>query len=468
MTTDAPEALPPPIVDAALLAKYPSTGPRYTSYPTADRFHERFGPAAALRQLKRRGESTSSEPLSLYVHLPFCDTLCLYCACNKVVTRDRARASRYLDYVEREILTQRGAIGRDEAVSQLHWGGGTPTFLPVAEMSRLMESLRGFFNFRPDGEYSIEIDPRRLEPGTIDALAALGFNRLSIGVQDFDAAVQRKVNRIQSVDETARAMMAARAAGFRSVNLDLIYGLPGQSAATFGPTLDAVLDLQPDRIALYAYAHLPEVYPSQQRIDAAELPTPEERIGLLTLAIERLTAGGYLYIGMDHFALPGDDLALAQARGALQRNFQGYSTHARTDLLAFGVSAISSVGGTYGQNHRDLDHYYASLDRGELPVFRGHELDPDDLIRREVIQQIACNFRLRFDELEARLGIRFATYFAAEDARLAQLEADGLLVREPGGLAVTPRGRLLVRVVCMAFDRHLAEARAPARYSRVV
>lgn len=455
-----------PVVDPGLLAKYDLSGPRYTSYPTADRFNGDFRPIDAVRELARRSERGG--PVSLYVHLPFCDTVCYYCACNKVVTRDKSRAAEYLGFLEREIATQRGALGQDAEVVQLHWGGGTPTFLSMDEMSRLMGMLRRYFVLRPDGEYSIEVDPRRIAPGTIEHLGALGFNRLSIGVQDFDPAVQRKVNRIQSVAETRAAVDAARASGFRSVNFDLIYGLPAQDLRSVGRTLEQVLEMRPDRIALYNYAHLPHIFMPQRRIDQAEIPSPEQKIAILTLAIERLTGAGYAYIGMDHFALPEDDLAQAQARGGLHRNFQGYSTHARCDLLSFGVSAIAAVGDTYCQNSRTLEEYYASLERGELPVFRGLRLSADDLARREAIQELACRFRLSFAELGERLGMDARSYFSAERARLDELQRDGLIDWDGDVVAVTPRGRLLVRVVCMAFDRYLREAQGAARYSRVI
>lgn len=463
--TTAPQ-LSAPVVDAGLLAKYDLSGPRYTSYPTADRFDGEFRPIDAVRELAECGRRDG--PVSLYVHLPFCDTVCYYCACNKVVTRDKSRAAEYLGYLEREIATQRGALGRDEEVAQLHWGGGTPTFLSPDEMTRLMDILRRYFSLRSGGEFSIEVDPRRIAPGTIEHLGALGFNRLSIGVQDFEPAVQRKVNRVQTVAETRAAVEAARASGFRSVNFDLIYGLPAQDRHTVGRTLDRVLEMRPDRIALYNYAHLPHVFMPQRRIQEAEIPSAGEKIGLLSLAIERLTAAGYAYIGMDHFALPDDDLARAQASGGLHRNFQGYSTHARCDLLSFGVSAIAAVGNTYSQNARSLEEYYARLERGELPVFRGLRLSEDDLARREAIQELACRFRLSFSALGERLGIDARAAFAEESARMEELQRDGLVDWDGDLVEVTPRGRLLVRVVCMAFDRYLREARSAARYSRVL
>jgi oxygen-independent coproporphyrinogen-3 oxidase len=455
-----------PVVDAGLLAKYDLSGPRYTSYPTADRFTADYRPLDALQELARRAERGG--PVSLYVHLPFCDTVCYYCACNKVVTRDKSRAAEYLNHLEREIATQRGALGHDAQVAQLHWGGGTPTFLSDEEMARLMGALRRYFEIGPDSEVSVEVDPRRVAPGTVAQLAALGFNRMSIGVQDFDPGVQRKVNRVQSVAETQAIVEAARQNGFRSVNFDLIYGLPTQNLRSVERTLDRVLAMRPERIALYNYAHLPHLFMPQRRIDVAELPAPDEKIRILSLAIERLTLAGYRYIGMDHFALPDDDLALAQARGSLQRNFQGYSTHARCDLLSFGVSAIAAVGDSYCQNWRTLEAYYASLERGELPVFRGYRMSADDLVRREAIQELACRFRLDLGAFGERMGIDARAYFAAELLQLAELERDGLVESRDGMIRVTARGRLLVRVVCMAFDHHLREAQGAARYSRVI
>lgn len=454
------------VVDPALLEKYQISGPRYASYPSAERFGADFHPGDWLRQLAKRGGAAERTPVSVYVHLPFCDTVCYYCACNMVVTRERSRTAEYLAYLEREIVTQRGALGRDEEVAQLQWGGGTPTFFSVEEMSRLMDLLRRYFVFLPDGEYSIEIDTRRIATGTIEQLGRLGFNRLSLGVQDFDSEVQKKINRIQSAEDTARAVIAARASGFDSVSFDLVYGLPAQSAQSVAATLETVLRLRPDRIALHNYAHLPALFAPQRRIDAAELPSLEEMIRMLTLTIDALTAAGYAHVGMDQFALPDDDLA--QARGVLERNFQGNAPQARYDLLAFGVSAIAAVGDTYSQNHCRLEDYYGSLERGELPVFRGHRLDLDDLLRREIIRQLACGFRLSFEDLGQRFGIDFRDYFAAERARLVELEGDGLIESTSSAITVTARGRLLVRVVCMAFDRYLRAARGEAHYSKAI
>lgn len=454
------------IADEALLAKYELGGPRYACYPTTDRFSERFGPADALHQLRERGRSPALAPLSMYVHLPFCESGCFFCECDKVVSRDRDLAADYLGYLEREIATQRGALGRDDEVGELHWGGGTPTFLTIEEVSRLMECLRDYFRFLPEGEYSIEVDPRRVAIRTIENLGALGFNRLQIGVQDFDPAVQEKVNRPQPVEDTVRVMMAARSAGFRSVGLDLIYGLPAQSVRSVARTLETAIRIRPDRISLYGYVHLPALFRLQRRIEAADLPAPKERARILSLAVGELAAAGYRYLGMGHFALPEDDLAQAQARGALHRSFQGYSSLAPRDLLSFGVSAISAVGATYGQNHRELEDYCGSVDRGELPVARGHRLDADDLIRRDVIRRLACDFRLDFGDLSRCHGIDFGAYFGRERARIEELEREGLVACSDAGLQVTPRGRLLVHVVCMAFDRYLRGPEGAAGGSR--
>lgn len=439
------------VVDPALLEKYHFSGPRYAWYPNAERFGADFHPGDWLRQLAKRGGAAERTPVSVYVHLPFCDTVCYYCARETVVTRERSRAVEYLAYLEREIVTQRGALGRDEEVALLHWGGGTPTFFSADEMGRLMDLLRRYFVFLPDGDYSIEIDPRRIAAETIEQLGRFGFNRLSLGVQDFDPEVQKKINRIQSVEETARAVIAARASGFDSVSFDLIYGLPAQSARSVAATLETVLRLRPERIALHNYAHLPALFAPQRRIDAAELPSLEEKIRMLMQAIDALTAAGYAYVGIDRFALPDGDLA--QARG---------------DLLAFGVSAIAAVGDAYSQNHCRLEDYYGSLERGELPVFRGHRLDLDDLLRREIIRQLARDFRLSFEDLGQRFGIDFRDYFAEERARLVELEGDGLIEWTSSAITVTARGRLLVRVVCMAFDRYLRAARREARYSKAI
>jgi oxygen-independent coproporphyrinogen-3 oxidase len=455
--------------DPELIRKYDQSGPRYTSYPSADRFTEAFTGAGLVNAIaSRHAAGEESAPLSLYVHLPFCDTICYYCACNKVITRDRGRASRYLRYLGKEIAMVAALVEGAPPVKQLHWGGGTPTFLAADEMTALMAMLRNAFAFESDSEISIEVDPRKVDAPGIAHLAGLGFNRISIGVQDFDADVQRAVNRIQSEEETRAVIDAARAHGFASLNVDLIYGLPKQTRTGFAATLDKVIAASPDRIALYSYAHVPHLFKPQRSIDETTLPRAGEKLSILELAIETLTAAGYIYIGMDHFAKPADELAVAQRQGKLHRNFQGYSTHADCDLLAFGISAIGKVGACYSQNVRTLDEYYARLDVKALPVLRGATLSADDLLRREVIQRLMCDFALEYAAIEAAHGIRFDAYFAAERDALEALAADGLIELGRGGMRVTPRGRLLVRSVAMVFDRYLREQRERGRYSRVI
>jgi oxygen-independent coproporphyrinogen-3 oxidase len=392
------------------------------------------------------------------MHLPFCDTLCYYCACNKVITKDHSKSAKYVEYLEREMALLEPLLGDDRRVCQLHWGGGTPTFLARDEMSRLVRAVDARFQRTADFECSIEVDPRRVAAGTLAFLGELGFNRVSIGVQDFDPEVQKAVHRIQSEEVTRAAIEEARASGFRSVNLDLIYGLPKQTVEGFGATLDKVIGLAPDRLALYSYAHLPGTFKPQRRIAEADLPSPAAKLEILKLAIARLRAAGYVYIGMDHFARPDDALAVAQAQGRLQRNFQGYSTYPECDMLSFGISAIGRVGPSYYQNVKTLPEYYATLDAGRLPVAKGLELTEDDLLRRAVIQSLACNFRVRVDP----------AYFAQEMEDLKMLEKDRLLDLQDGEITVTPAGRLLVRRVCMVFDRYLRERRERATYSKVV
>jgi len=456
------------VIDPVLIRKYDLAGPRYTSYPTADRFIEAFGEAEYRNWLGKRNIGGIQHALSLYVHLPFCDTICYYCACNKVVTRDHGRSAKYIKYLAREMTQAAALLGGERRVSQLHFGGGTPTFLSSEEMRSLAAAIRGEFDFDANAERSIEIDPRKLAPGRMQELASLGFNRISVGVQDFDPAVQQAVHRVQSEEETRRAIDEARAHGFRSVNLDLIYGLPKQSLDSFNTTLERVLALDPDRIALYNYAHLPTVFKPQRRIRGEDLPSPEAKLQILTLAIGRLTRAGYLYIGMDHFAKPGDELAIAQRQGRLQRNFQGYSTHPESDLLGFGISAIGRVGPTYCQNVKSLDEYYSTLDAGRLPVWRGLELSADDLVRHAVIQALACHFRVSIESIELAHLIDFRRTFAAELEELKRLADDGLVEIQPDLIVVTPKGRLLVRAVCMVFDRYLRERRSRASYSKVI
>ncbi|HEX4984661.1 MAG TPA: oxygen-independent coproporphyrinogen III oxidase [Burkholderiales bacterium] len=456
------------VIDPVLIRKYDVSGPRYTSYPTADRFTGAFDEAAYRQALRARNPAGAQQPLSLYAHVPFCRNVCFYCACNKVVTRDAARARRYVDQIATEIAMTAGLLGGRRQVRQVHWGGGTPTFLGEEGMQALCAAIDAHFERVPGSECSIEVDPREAGPGTMAFLADLGFNRVSFGVQDFDPAVQAAVNRIQPEALTRDVVAQARATGFRSINLDLIYGLPKQTLDSFSVTLDKVLELDPDRIALYAYAHLPGRFKPQRRIAAADLPTAEARLQIMTLAIGRLTRAGYHYIGMDHFAKPGDDLAAAQAQGRLHRNFQGYSTLPEGDMLGFGVSAIGRVGTAYVQNEKVLEGYGAAVQANRLPAATGFLMGRDDLLRRAVIQALMCQFRLSIEAVEAAHLVDFHEYFGPELALLRRLEDEGLVQVDRDWIVVTPVGRLLVRAVCMVFDRYLREARSRAGYSRVL
>lgn len=456
--------------DAGLLQRLGKSGPRYTSYPTADRFTDAFGYRDYLHAVAGLRTRGGARPLSLYIHIPFCDTVCYYCACNKVVTRNREKAATYLSYLKREIAMQAALFADSNEVEQLHFGGGTPTYLDDAQMDELMGHLRRSFRFAPDaaGEYAIEVDPRTVSPERVHTLRRQGFNRISLGVQDFDADVQRAVNRVQPEAETRAVIDAARAAGFRSVSIDLIYGLPKQTLESMRQTLDKVVAADPDRIAVYHYAHMPHLFKPQRRIREADMPSSETKLQMLQLCIERLGAAGYVYIGMDHFAKPGDDLAVAQRQGRLHRNFQGYSTHADTDLVACGVSAIGAVGATYSQNVKTLDEYYDLLDQNELPVARGIRLGMDDALRRTLIQKLMCQFEVSIPALEQAFPIGFRDYFAPELERLQAMEADGLLTLGPEWLTVTMKGRLLIRNVCMVFDRYLAARSDAPRHSQTV
>ncbi len=456
------------VIDTELLRKYGGAGPRYTSYPTADRFVEAFDAEAHGHWLANRNIGGFARPLGLYVHVPFCDTLCFYCACNKIATRDHSRAVKYVEYLQREIKLVARALGDDRRIMKMHWGGGTPTFLGDSESARLMQSIRNAFDLDPAGEYAIEIDPRKVDAQRIAYLGALGFNRISVGVQDFNPEVQRAVNRVQSLAQTREVIESARVNGFRSVNLDLIYGLPKQTVAGFAETLQRVLECDPDRVALYSYAHLPKAFQPQRRILEADLPSPEVKLELMTSAIRRLGEAGYVYIGMDHFAKPTDDLAIAQRKGRLTRDFQGYSTGGDCGLAGLGVSAISKVGPTYAQNVKTLDEYYGALDLDRMPILRGIELTADDLVRRAVIQALACHFQLAKESIEIAHLIEFDRYFANEMKDLKRLEDDGLVELDSDWIHVTPRGRLLVRCVCMVFDKYLRAAEQRAQYSRVM
>ena len=456
--------------DAELIGKFRQQGPRYTSYPTADRFTEAFryrDYLQAVAGLRTRG---GRKPQSLYLHIPFCATVCYYCACNKIVTRKVEKAAVYLTYLKREIEMQGQLFADMNLVEQVHLGGGTPTYFSDAQMGELMTHVRRWFKLAADdvGEYSIEVDPRTVSRERVFTLRGQGFNRISLGVQDFDPEVQKAVNRIQPESETLAIIQAARDANFRSVSIDLIYGLPKQNVMTMAQTLAKVIAANPDRIAIYNYAHLPHVFKPQRRILDADLPSGETKLDMLALCIRRLTDAGYVYIGMDHFARPTDDLAIAQGQGRLHRNFQGYSTHAELDLVSCGVSAISAVATTYSQNVKTLDAYYEHLDKNELPIARGIKLGMDDVLRRAIIQTLMCNFEMSIASIEQAYPITVATYFAAELAQLRTLAQDGLLTIDDEWISVTPKGRLLIRNICMVFDRYLNAVPDPLRYSKTI
>jgi oxygen-independent coproporphyrinogen-3 oxidase len=456
------------IVDLELIRRLDKNGPRYTSYPTADRFVETFNAATYSKWVAKREHDGIARPLSLYIHIPFCNTLCFYCACNKVITKDKSKAAKYLRYLIKEMAMQAMLLGSDQVVEQLHFGGGTPTFLSDDEIRQLMAAIRQHFKLVEDGEYSIEIDPRKVSDETIALLGEAGFNRISLGVQDFDADVQRAVNRIQSEEETLRVIHAARANGFKSVSIDLIYGLPKQTLKGFGVTLDKVIAADPDRLSIYNYAHMPTMFKPQRRIHEDDLPAPQVKLDILDMAVKKLTNAGYVYIGMDHFAKPEDELAVAQRQGRLHRNFQGYSTHSDCDLVALGLSAIGKIGPTYSQNYRELEDYYAALDRDVLPIMRGMELDSDDLVRRAIIQALMCHFELAKESFNQVYRIDFDDYFVTELKELRDYEREGLLEISPQSIKVTPKGRMLIRNICMVFDKYLRTRQEHALYSKVI
>jgi oxygen-independent coproporphyrinogen III oxidase len=459
-----------PPFDAELLRRYDRPGPRYTSYPTAPHFSTKFDAAAYRRAASESNADPIPRALSLYVHVPFCLSPCFYCGCNRIITRDLSRGEKYLGHVQREIGLVAPLFDRDREVVQLHLGGGTPNFLKPELMEQLILSLGREFQFstRADRDFSIELDPRSVDPAGIAHLAELGFNRASLGVQDFDPDVQEAVNRIQSVDETLAVIEACRTHGFRSVNVDLIYGLPRQNLAGFARTLDTVIAARPDRLAVYSYAHLPDLFKAQKQIKIEDLLPPDMKLRLLELAIEKLSAAGYHYIGMDHFALPEDELARAQRAGSLQRNFMGYTTHAETDLIGLGMSAISRIGDHFAQNARELAAYVAMVENDHLPIIRGLKLDADDVLRADLIQHLMCQGEIDKRDLENRYGIDFDLYFADSLEQLPPLIQDGLVTLEPGFIRVTPRGRLLMRIVAMCFDRYLQSPAQPVRFSKAI
>jgi len=462
---------PVPVLTEAMLRRLDRPGPRYTSYPTADRFVEAFGPTEYTQALAQRATGAmvgGKLALSLYVHIPFCESVCYYCACNKVITKHHDKATEYLDVLAQEVALNTAVLGRGQPVSQLHLGGGTPTFLSDDELSRLMAMLCDAFKLTPGAEVSIEVDPRTATPDRLQHLAKLGFNRLSFGVQDFDPDVQKAVHRVQPFESVRDLMAAARTIGFESINADLIYGLPKQTPESFARTINQVAELRPDRIALYAYAHLPQRFKPQRRIVIAQLPPPDHRVEMLGSAMAGFIAQGYTYIGMDHFALPGDALAAAKRQGRLHRNFQGYSTQPDCDLIALGVSAIGRMGATYSQNAKTIDEYYDAVRQGQFPIVRGLALTRDDLVRRAVVMALMCQGRLDFESIELAHLIKMREYFKTELDDLAELETLGLCELRPDGVQVTATGWYFVRAVAMVFDKHLRADQARERFSRII
>lgn len=451
-----------------LVDRYNLAGPRYTSYPTAPQFHDAFQSDEFTQALIN--SNASAAPLSLYFHIPFCAKICFYCGCNKIATRDTGRCEPYLEHLIKEMDLVAKHLDTNRPVNQLHWGGGTPTFLSHEQMRELMQETRKRFNLRDDdlGDYSIEIDPREIQSDTLALLREIGFNRVSFGLQDLNPKVQEAVNRVQPRDMTEGAIIQARELGFRSLNLDLIYGLPHQTPETFAATLEEVIEINPDRLSVFNYAHLPERFKPQRRINADDLPSPDDKLKILEQTITRLVDAGYVFIGMDHFAKPEDSLAIAQQEGRLHRNFQGYTTHSECDLIAMGTSSISQVGPTYAQNDYDTESYEAKIGQGRFATIKGMTLSQDDLIRRAAINQLICHFSLDGDFFAKQHKINFANYFAKELNLLKQHQADGLLKKEGNQLEVTPAGRLLIRSICMVFDAYLDQESIGKAFSRII
>ena len=454
--------------DTDLIVRYGGRGPRYTSYPTALQFSDKFG-EDDYRKIAAVS-NTTDVPLSLYVHIPFCHTLCYYCGCNKIVTRNQARVDRYMEMLYREIDMQSELFDGKRKIEQLHFGGGTPTYLSVEQLDQLMAKLRDAFTFDESDqrEFSIEVDPRTVDENRIRHLADLGFNRLSLGIQDFDHVVQEAVNRTQTTDDVLNLVLAARETGFESISFDLIYGLPHQNVDSFDSTLELVIAMRPDRLAVYNYAHLPQRFKGQRMINDADIPSPEVKLEILHRTIDSLCDAGYIYIGMDHFALPDDELVIARKNGTLQRNFQGYSTHRECDLVALGVSAIGGIGNVFAQNAVTTMEYEALIENGQLPIRKGIAVDDDDLLRADVIQALMCYDELSFDQFGKDHGIDFASYFAAEIKRLQPLADDGLIELSNSGVTITESGRLLLRSIAMVFDRYINQAENDNRFSKAI
>ena len=452
-----------------LIRRYDTFGPRYTSYPTAVQFSTDYNEEDYLEWVAHSNDDPIPATLSLYLHIPFCDTICYYCGCSKVVTKDKSKAAHYIKLLKKEIQLQGALFAKDRKVSQIHWGGGTPTFLEDKEISEIIECIRENFNVPANDEVEsgIEVDPRTVDGERLKNLHDLGFNRISFGVQDFDSDVQESVNRVQSTPQIKQHIIDARDLHYQSINIDLMYGLPKQTMQSFSKTLDTAIELSPDRIAIYNYAHLPEMFKPQRRINEDELPSAEEKLNILQLSIDKLQNAGYVYIGMDHFAKESDSLVKAQEEGSLQRNFQGYSTNADSDMIAMGVTGIGRIGDNYSQNVRTIEEYESCLKQNKVPVFRGIELDDDDILRREIINQLMCNNNLDIIKIEKKWGIDFKTYFKLSLENLQKMADDNLLKIGKTKLTITTTGRLLARSICMQFDRYLQE-KDSKRFSRVI
>ncbi len=458
------------IFSKELINRYDRTGPRYTSYPTTVHFSQDYNSDDYRDWVAYSNDDPIPSPLSLYVHIPFCNTVCYYCGCNKIVTRDASKAAPYIEMLMQEIEHHGTLFAKDRHVQQMHWGGGTPTFLDDDEIHRILEVTQQTFNFiaETSGEFSIEVDPRTVSRERIANLRSLGFNRISFGIQDFNPEVQQAVNRIHSTEMVNDVIEAARINNFQSINLDLMYGLPKQTVDSFENTIQTTIDASPDRIAVYNYAHLPEIFKPQRRINTDDLPSADEKLEILQMTIDKLQNSHYVYIGMDHFAKKTDALVAAQNNGTLHRNFQGYSTHADCDLVAMGISSISSIGGNYSQNVKTLDEYELLLHQNKIPIYRGLEPEPDDVLRREIINQLICYFKVDIPGIEDKWAINFLSYFESAYTNLNQMADDGLLELNDETITVTPSGRLLVRAICMEFDRYLAKEKKEHQFSRVI
>jgi oxygen-independent coproporphyrinogen-3 oxidase len=458
------------IFNEQLINRYDCSGPRYTSYPTAVQFSPVYGDEDYREWVSASNDDPIPASLSLYLHIPFCDTICYYCGCSKIVTKDKSKSAGYIKLLKKEIEMQGALFAKDRRVVQIHWGGGTPTFLDDDVIKDVFETLKQNFNIPEgdEGEFGIEVDPRTVDPGRIAQLRAIGFNRISFGVQDFDPDVQKAVNREHTTEQIIQSINAARDNNFHSINIDLMYGLPKQTLESYEKSIQTTIDASPDRIADYNYAHMPDLFKPQRRIEEDELPLPEEKLKILQMTIDKLQDAGYVYVGMDHFAKKTDDLVKAQQKGTLHRNFQGYSTHANCDIVAMGITAIGLIGENYSQNVRTIDEYEACLNEHKIPVFRGIELEADDVLRREVINQLMCHNKLDIKRLENRWHIKFNVYFESALSHLHAMAEDGLVEINEDSIIVTPSGRLLVRIICMEFDRYMQERKKEQRYSKII